>query len=88
MINFCIGLLVGLFGINLIDSLNNILAQVTKHICTKIAYKDYLIEKELQEAELPPENTCCIGFQALKQKKNITRRKKNDNFYRHLLFIK
>ena len=54
MINFCIGLLVGLFGINLIDSLNNILAQVTKHICTKIAYKDYLIEKELQEAELPP----------------------------------
>lgn len=46
MINFCIGLLVGLFGINLIDSLNNILAQVTKHICTKIAYKDYLIEKE------------------------------------------
>ena len=45
MINFCIGLLVGLFGINLIDSLNNILAQV-------------------QEAELPPENTCCIGFQA------------------------
>lgn len=32
MINFCIGLLVGLFGINLIDSLNNILAQVTKHI--------------------------------------------------------
>lgn len=64
MINFCIGLLVGLFGINLIDSLNNILAQVTKHIYTKIAYKDYLIEKELQEAELPPENTCCIGFQA------------------------
>lgn len=46
MINFCIGLLVGLFGINLIDSLNNILAQVTKHICTKIAYKDYLIEKK------------------------------------------
>ena len=22
------------------------------------------IEKELQEAELPPENTCCIRFQA------------------------
>lgn len=47
MINFCIGLLVGLFGINLIDSLNNILAQITKHICTKIAYKDYLIEKRI-----------------------------------------
>lgn len=63
MVNFCIGFLIGILGINIIDNINNIIAQQTKHICTKIAYKDYQMEKELMENELPEQNTCCIGFQ-------------------------